>query len=250
MEVLFFLAFLLLPVIIFATSSAKRRRATNDAAATEIRRVIEQHVRALALKKEQLTHVDAYGLLETRRWDKEKQRFFENLILPVLASHRVRGTERINFEFRLVPSWIDEAAEKFRASPEYRVSPLSQSIEGMSPLDYERHCAVLLTGLGWTARLTKGSGDQGADIIAEKDGVRVVVQCKRHAKPVGNKAVQEALAARNFEDADFAAVVSNAGFTTGAKELAHKGRVTLLHHSELDTLERITVQARRSSHSP
>jgi restriction system protein len=34
-------------------------------------------------------------------------------------------------------------------------------------------------------------------VVAERDGVRLVVQCKRYAKPVGNGAVQEVVAARS-----------------------------------------------------
>lgn len=228
------------------SSRKKRARASTDQAVTEAKRLIAHHARTLATRKEQLTHVDAYGVLETRRWDKEKERFFENLLRPVLAGHRIPATDFIKLQFELIPRWIDEAADEFRASAQHNTSPLSKSTDDMSPLQYERHCAALLNELNWTARLTKGSGDQGADIIAEKDGVRVVVQCKKYTKPVGNKAVQEALAAMKFEDTDFAAVVSNAGFTTAAKELAHKGGVALLRHTELDKLETITQQPQQS----
>jgi len=145
-----------------------------------------------------------------------------------------------------VSDWIDESVDEFQESPEHVSSPLSQSVEEMSPWDYERHCAELLQGLGWTARVTKGSGDQGTDVLAEKDGVRVVLQCKKYAKPVGNKAVQEALAAMKFEDAEFAAVVSNVTFTPAAQALGQKGGVALLHHSELDRLEEMTAEARRT----
>jgi len=146
----------------------------------------------------------------------------------------------------LVNTWIEDAISQFRASPEYISSPLSKSVEGMSPSDYERHCAELLESLGWVARVTKGSGDQGADVIAEKEGVRIVLQCKKHAKPVGNKAVQEALAALKFEDAEFAAVVSNTSFTPAAEALAGKSGVALLHHSELERLEQMVERSRPS----
>ncbi|WP_245337928.1 restriction endonuclease, partial [Methylobacterium radiotolerans] len=62
--------------------------------------------------------------------------------------------------------------------------------------------------------------DQGADIVAVRDGLRLVVQCKRLSKPVGNAAVQEAAAALRYWDGDRAAVVSNAGFTPAARRLA------------------------------
>ncbi len=78
-------------------------------------------------------------------------------------------------------------------------------------IDYERYCAERLARAGWRAHRTPPSGDQGADIVAVRDGLRLIVQCKRLAKPVGNAAVQEAAAALRYWAGDRAAVVSNAG---------------------------------------
>jgi restriction system protein len=72
------------------------------------------------------------------------------------------------------------------------------------------------------------------DIIAERDGKRIVVQCKFYSKPVGNKAVQEA-AARLHGRADKAIVVSNAAYTKAARQLAGTTGVILLHHDDLDS---------------
>ena len=69
--------------------------------------------------------------------------------------------------------------------------------------------------------LTPGSGNQGADIIAEKDDRRVVIQCKFYNGAVGNKAVQGAYAAAAFQDAPYAVVVANSVFTKSARQLAH-----------------------------
>jgi restriction system protein len=94
---------------------------------------------------------------------------------------------------------------------------------------------------GWRAALTPGSGDQGADIIAEKDGRRVVVQCKFYNGTVGNKAVQEAYAAAAFQDAPYAVVVTNSIYTKSAHQLAHKNGVLLMHHTDLERLDLIVT---------
>jgi HJR/Mrr/RecB family endonuclease len=75
-------------------------------------------------------------------------------------------------------------------------------------------------------------------VIAEMRGKRVVIQCKRYTSSIGNSAVQEAFAGKSFESADHAAVVSNAEFTRGARQLADTTHVILLHHDELSKLER------------
>lgn len=103
----------------------------------------------------------------------------------------------------------------------------------MAPTDYELHCALLLRSVGWDAQTTVASGDQGADIIAHRGGVVLVVQCKLYSQPVGNSAVQEISAARLHQRADYAAVVSNASFTPAARQLAMTNGLYLLHHEEL-----------------
>jgi hypothetical protein len=103
----------------------------------------------------------------------------------------------------------------------------------MTPLEFEKHCKALLLNVGWNARTTIGSGDQGADVIADINNRRLVVQCKYYSQPVGNAAVQEVVAARLFYSAHIAAVVSNAPFTKSAQELAKRSSVTLLHHTRL-----------------
>jgi restriction system protein len=143
----------------------------------------------------------------------------------MVSLRRLRQQEWRDLRYTLVPKWIEEAVDDFEASPDYAASSLSCAVEQMSPLNYERHCAALLNSFGWSARLTKGSGDQGADVVAEKGGLRVVLQCKKYSRPVGNKAVQEVLAAMKFEDAHFAAVVSNAAFTPAAVARASRRSV-------------------------
>jgi len=105
--------------------------------------------------------------------------------------------------------------------------------DSMSGIEYESYCARLLDKIGWTTQVTKASGDQGVDVIARKNGAAAVIQCKKHAKPVSNKAVQEVVAARLHHQARLAAVVATNGYTRSAKELAQTTRVALLHHSDL-----------------
>lgn len=108
----------------------------------------------------------------------------------------------------------------------------------LSGIEFELHCLRLFLRQGWDAVVTKGSGDQGADIIARKAGKTVVVQCKHYGSSVGNAAVQEVYAAKAHVRVDIACVVSNAQFTAGARQLAATTGVLLLNESALqDTNE-------------
>ena len=112
-------------------------------------------------------------------------------------------------------------------------------IFNMSPYEYEEYCAEILSKNGWTARATKKSGDQGADVYAERDGISIVIQCKLTNTPVGNKAVQEIISGQKYMSADYAAVVSPAPYTPGARDLAKTARVLLLDHDDLKDLAHI-----------
>src|SRR5271170_979896 len=63
--------------------------------------------------------------------------------------------------------------------------------EDLTPSEFEQRCAEAMRLAGWSATITGRSGDQGVDVLAERRGVLVVLQCKRSAKHIGNKAVQE-----------------------------------------------------------
>lgn len=85
----------------------------------------------------------------------------------------------------------------------------------------------LLERDGWKVELTPKSGDYGADLVIRRQGVKVVVQAKRWKKPVGVKAVQEALAARDIYRADEAWVVTNSTYSRAACRQAEASRIVL-----------------------
>ena len=56
---------------------------------------------------------------------------------------------------------------------------LREAINTMDGHDFEYFCADLLRKNGFDkVEVTKGSGDQGIDIIAFKDGIKYGIQCK------------------------------------------------------------------------
>ena len=100
----------------------------------------------------------------------------------------------------------------------------------MSGESYENYVDSRLKELRYhSIETTKASGDHGADIIAyAPDGVKCAIQCKYYSKPVGNKAVQEALAGMVFYKCDRAIVITNNTFTKQAVEDANRMGVDLM----------------------
>ncbi len=98
----------------------------------------------------------------------------------------------------------------------------------LSGAEFEAYVAQVLRDNGFKkVQVTKGSGDQGADVLAERNGISYAIQCKNYEGAVGNFAVQEAYAAAQFYRCDRAAVICPGEFTRGAKELAEATDVTL-----------------------
>ena len=100
--------------------------------------------------------------------------------------------------------------------------------EDMEGHEFEYICADLLKRNGFTeVEVTKGSGDYGADILAQKEGVTYAVQCKCYTGPVGVGAVQEVYAGRDYYDRMVGAVMTNQYFTSPAVKAAEKLKILL-----------------------
>ena len=113
--------------------------------------------------------------------------------------------------------------------------------------EFEAYVALVLADNGFKhVALTKGSGDQGVDILAERNGKTYAVQCKNYEGSVGNFAVQEAYTGAQFYGCDKAAVICPGEFTRGAKELAQSTGVLLWDGKKLSHMMRIS--GRRPHH--
>ena len=115
-----------------------------------------------------------------------------------------------------------------RAQPIARVDFSAMSGEG-----FEAYLMDLLCRLGYAVCGTKATGDQGADVLATKDGRVVIIQAKNYRGTVGNAAVQEVTAAVRFYSGDEGWVVTNSMFTAAARELAQRTGVRLIDGHEL-----------------
>ncbi len=108
-------------------------------------------------------------------------------------------------------------------------------------IKFENHCMELLKSQGWEVKGTPNSGDQGVDLIASIDELRICIQCKNHKKAIGNKAVQEISAGKLYWKGTHAIIVSKSGFTKSAHKLAKANKVKLINESELMELRNILI---------
>jgi Restriction endonuclease len=223
------------PVVRFLQRADTRHTLLQKTAA-----MVEQQLESLLRRRSQLVRPDAYGKPRLDKWEKEIDYFIDHHIQPSLRPSEQDALELI----------YDEVAGVIRDRVETAIQsqPVSRTFsDDMTAAEFEIFCKEELERSGWNAQVTMQGRDQGVDVIGEKDGRRVVLQCKLYARPVGNKSVQEATAARAHEKADFAIVVSNNRYTAAAEELAATNGVLLLHYRDLQRLDDILSSHRSAT---
>jgi len=198
-----------------AQKKAERVKTTQKRNEARLAAAVEKHLDALYFKKKSLNFRDDYGKFQRGKWLEELE-YFHDKILP-RKERFIPRDELVAMLGRVVSKHRPKLALEFKET---------------DPLAFERHVQKLLSSEGWSAHLTKGSGDQGVDLVAKKSALSLAIQCKLYSGPVGTAAVQEIVAGRVFYGCDHGWVVTNAGFTPGAKALAAKTAVSLLHYNK------------------
>lgn len=116
----------------------------------------------------------------------------------------------------------------------------TEDVDLMEGHEFEYYCAELLRKCGFQdVEVTKGSGDYGIDILAQKDGITYAIQCKCYSSPVGIKAVQEAYAGRDYYDRMVGVVLTNQYFTQPAIQAASKLKILLWDRGYLEEMQEI-----------
>lgn len=216
-------------IIGFPIARLIRRASAREALLEKVRAATDQQLEPLLRRRAQLVRLDPYGKPQHDKWMKEIDYFIAQHIQPLLTGGEQASLVRNQTAVSEIVGSRVEAAQ--------RTQPAFQTFsDDMTPAEFETFCAEELRHAGWNARVTMQSRDQGVDVIAEKDDLRVVLQCKLYARPVGNKSVQEATAARAYEQADFGIVVSNNRYTDAAEQLAVSNNILLLHYRDLQNL--------------
>lgn len=110
------------------------------------------------------------------------------------------------------------------------------AIDEMSGIEFEMMLKHVFQKMGYKVEKTPKSNDYGADLILTKRGKKTVIQAKRYSNKVGISAVQQALSAQIFYDANESVVVTNSYFTNQAKKMAITGKVKLIDRDMLKVI--------------
>ncbi len=201
----------------------------------EVASIIENDFQKIAAAYRKTVTENAFG---KKNYDKFIPQFTEYLYEN--SEKMQEWVEENNWNYDdFTDAYIEHAApgliEAFELMLQDRDEKMEFS-ESMDPYEYEQFCAKEFTKAGWNAKTTKASSDQGVDVIAKKGDIKLVAQCKKFTKAVGNKAVQEIVAGIKYYQADMGIVIAPNSFTKSAEKLAAANKIKLIHHSQIKDL--------------
>ncbi|AFI06283.1 archaeal Holliday junction resolvase/Mrr protein-like protein [Helicobacter cetorum MIT 99-5656] len=113
-----------------------------------------------------------------------------------------------------------------------KIKRILQKIDTMNGFEFEEYSKLFFASKGFEAKVTQKSGDYGADLIIEKDGIKWVAQAKRYSHKVSPKAIQEVVSSKAYYHCEKACVITNSYFTQAAKNLAKANEVLLIDRDE------------------
>lgn len=121
-----------------------------------------------------------------------------------------------------------------------------EQIDKLLPYEFEEQVIGFLNKNGFIAKHTKYGDNFGADIIAIKDEIKYVINCKKSNEILDIDSVQEVIEAMGHYEANVGWVVSTAHyFTNQAYELAKTRHVKLFAKNEL--LEKLSELKNKQS---
>jgi len=215
-----------------ARDAAKARTAIYDTKLTSIKLIVDEHIHTLIAQKNLKTSHDVYGNADESSWKDEMDHFIQSTVAR-------RISEVVAYRSEIIRT-IEESIALKAATPNGGL----QGYVTDNGHEFEQECLEAFRNHGWTGYRTKGSGDQGADIIIRKNGIAVAVQCKLYTNKVGNAAVQQIHAARAIYKSDYAAVITNSSFTPSAYQAAKHTNVFLIVTGGEEELDRLIAEKR------
>jgi HJR/Mrr/RecB family endonuclease len=136
--------------------------------------------------------------------------------------------------YTLIEHYVQEKEEQITRES-IRKEP--QKFAGLSGSDFEKLLYRLFEAMAYKMEWIGRSGDQGGDLIANKNGERTLIQAKCYRDwSTGNDAVQQVVGAMKMYDCSKTKVVTTSHFTPEAISLAKANMTELISKEQLQEL--------------
>jgi SNF2 family DNA or RNA helicase/HJR/Mrr/RecB family endonuclease len=179
---------------------------------------------------------------EMRNDDGSRQKSFDEILDALLALKTALATNTL-FPSEQAEVRPDEIFDNvFGFDTTIHPTPLTmQQIDKLNPNLFEAYIAALYTKQGFRVFLTPYSNDKGVDVVVMKEGENYLLQAKQTKSLVGNEAVQEIYASKNYYEERFndkfnLLVITNSDFSSSAETLSRTNHVNLIRRNQLGKL--------------
>ncbi|MDP3014900.1 MAG: restriction endonuclease [bacterium] len=181
--------------------------------------------------------INRFGFENTKSggWSFRNRRFDWDRINDLKKILKEMGvTSKEKDVFALLQFYIQENEEKLTRES---IHKKPQKFENLTGTEFEKLLYRLFEAMGYKVELTGRSGDQGGDLIVNKNGERVLIQAKCYRDwSTGNAAVQQVVGAVKYYDCSRAIVITTSHFTKEAIALAMANQTELVSKDRLQGL--------------
>jgi restriction endonuclease Mrr len=94
-------------------------------------------------------------------------------LLPII-------TDRIRYEIAIRKRKGYQEKKYFATQNWHSDRQLLWMLRGMNPAEFEEYIAELFSKMGFQTKAVGGSYDHGVDVVAEKNGIKHYIQCKKY----------------------------------------------------------------------
>jgi restriction system protein len=201
---------------------------------------IRAQASALRSAKSDSMRPDRYGTMHPDGWEREKALFVQSRLLVRLGE---AGYQDMLPSLMLpidteIERQANASVEPSLFTPDAANTDHTYCAAASPEIDADlstlaTRCTSLLENAGWKMEAGSTGTGKTIDILAERDGHKMLLQCKGGGAPVGVEAVQQVFAQKDRRRIDVAAIVTHAPFTRAAQQMASANGVHALHDDGL-----------------
>ena len=120
------------------------------------------------------------------------------------------------------------------------------NIDSLNGYDFEEYVSALLKICGFKCDTTPRSKDNGVDIIAKKNNIRIAIQTKLYYNhKVSNSAIQEVYTGCIYHKCNIPIVITNSYFSKPAIAIANELNVVLLDRNVLEKITKSDIKDKK-----
>ncbi len=129
-----------------------------------------------------------------------------------------------------------EKRQKESASEKHNLIRFESYLSLIDPVELEDLCILLFAKLGYEAKSTPASHDNGVDGFLRKDGSLTILQCKRYKGTIGEPAIRDLYGAMAHFGAKDGIIVTTGTLTNQALNWIGSKRIRVIYTKELTKL--------------